>query len=377
MPVFRRLFPLLLFAATLPGCARGLHLEPAAVSSACTAVVSDVARPHAQGPRRPHVRWLRPADEGDRRAHDEQCAAIGPALVLDRTARVTPAIRTFSQPTLAIAVWNQHAGRGQLRRLVADIRAGVDGTAPPRDFVVLVQEAYRERSRGSRAEAGVRATPAAARDHDDLREDVPDVAREFGLYLFYVPTTVEDPDGAPRGDRGNAILSTRPLTNREVVELPFERQRRVAIAATVHAGPEAVRVVDVHFENRAGSRGWWLRSASARARQAAALVRALPDRGTLVLGGDLNTWSPGEAILDVLRTRVTTWAVEDVRPTFHYGLRLDYLLGRLPDHAVVTQRRLDDRYGSDHYPLVGTIRWPGMADHSPAVASAGPSRGVL
>ena len=36
-------------------------------------------------------------------------------------------------------------------------------------------------------------------------------------------------------DRGNAILSTEPLADLTAIELPFEQQRRVAVAATLRS----------------------------------------------------------------------------------------------------------------------------------------------
>src|SRR5262245_36866650 len=118
--------------------------------------------------------------------------------------------------------------------------------------------------------------------------DVVGLATQSDLWVAYVPsmrngsaTSVSE-----REDRGNAILSTEPLRDVVAIELPFGRQRRVAIAATVvprgsHIKP--IRVVVLHFD-----RG------PARDAQAAALatrIKMWVDEKTmpLIVAGDLNS----------------------------------------------------------------------------------------
>ena len=81
------------------------------------------------------------------------------------------------------------------------------------------------------------------------------------------------------------------------------------------------------------------------------------------LGGDFNTWvrGPREAAYRLARERFPHPATPDARPThrFEIGGRLrrsDHLLFALPEGWRADCRRLDDTFGSDHYPLVGTLR---------------------
>ena len=47
-------------------------------------------------------------------------------------------------------------------------------------------------------------------------------------------------------------------------------------------------------------------------------------------------------------------AREDARNTHMMG-RLDYLFFRLADGWTASTQRLDERFGSDHYPVIGTF----------------------
>jgi endonuclease/exonuclease/phosphatase family metal-dependent hydrolase len=161
----------------------------------------------------------------------------------------------------------------------------------------------------------------------------------------------------------------------QAIELPVERQRRVTLAAVLdgvtHDGaPWRLRVASVHLENRPGARRLWVRAGAARSRQAAALLQGLEvgpwpgvDAGggrddTLVVGGDFNTWlGQREDALDRMRAAFPAWHAEDRRATMRGWLRLDYLFARLSPGARAVHRRLDRRYGSDHYPVVAAIHF--------------------
>jgi endonuclease/exonuclease/phosphatase family metal-dependent hydrolase len=173
-------------------------------------------------------------------------------------------------------------------------------------------------------------------------------------------------------DRGTAILSTMPLADLQAIELPFERQRRVALAATVGGATPSgeawrLRLAAVHMDTSlAFTRGG---PVVARRRQAEALVEALgldaaPNlTGSAgiptVLGGDFNTWlGPKESALDVLRRafpetpragNASTW-----RGPLGAHAALDHVFVRGQFRSVTT-RRLPGRFGSDHYPLLTVV----------------------
>src|SRR5262249_3220236 len=273
--------------------------------------------------------------------------------------------------------------------------------APVTTFVLLLQEAFRAgpevpMSRDARwAGAELRPGPHG------VRLDVTVAARQLGLSLVYVPSMRNGAPGVTSEDRGNAVLSTQPIHDVTAIELPLERQRRVAILAAIPLKTDVgtsttVRVVSTHFTNMVGHH-LWLLSEFGRLRQARALSKVLPTEGTLVIGGGFN---PGVGRFDAaypqpprparpaqtqdrppplgpvrldppplpLPPRPATASrqlaryarraqTEDRRPTFG-PMRLDPLLFRLPDGWKTTTRRANQKYGSDHYPLVATVTLP-------------------
>jgi endonuclease/exonuclease/phosphatase family metal-dependent hydrolase len=185
------------------------------------------------------------------------------------------------------------------------------------------------------------------------------LAARLGLSSIYVPSMRNGAPGVTSEDRGNAILSTARLSDVSAIELPLERQRRVAIAATVmvkigSAPPIPSRVVSTHFTNMVMHHVWLL-SESGRLRQARALAQTLPAGGPLIVGGDLNSWfGYRDAAYRELAQGLSPASVEDRRATFG-PLRLDHLLFRLPEGWRAELRRADRRYGSDHYPIVALV----------------------
>jgi endonuclease/exonuclease/phosphatase family metal-dependent hydrolase len=305
----------------------------------------------------PDVRWLRVAPLRERAAIDRWCGGVGPPA---RIAAAPPPAHPSG--SLAIVGWNTHVGAGDVDTLVADLRSGrlTDGT-PAAAIVLLLQEVYRA---GTDVPAGVSnrvrwASMQRPAGPGGKREDVVDTARRLGMEAVYVPSMRNGgPSNTPE-DRGNAILSTLPLSEVTAIELPLERQRRVAVEATITVAapgrdPLPLRLVSTHFTNMVMHHLWVL-SEAGRVRQARALARALPKTGALVIGGDFNAWFAfRDAAYREMRTLADPAPSQDRRATFG-PLRLDHVLFRLPADWHASVRRAEDRYGSDHYPLIATI----------------------
>ena len=376
-----------LVGAGTSACQRAVPPLPSPARSSCAA-----PPPDRDPERREHavrVAWVH-APAADRVELDGWCAGVGPVVV--QPAHIADTVTTAPRlEQLAVVSWNTNVGGGDLHGLVDDLRAGrLTGGDRTTHFVLLLQEVFRA---GAQVPRGVATRPRriAPRPRDGERHDVLDVAERHGLHLFYVPSMANGWDGSTNDaeDRGNAILSTLPLSGLTAIELPFEGQRRVAASATLMAtGADghrvALRVVSVHLDNRSGLRRFLRSFGRGRTRQAESLAAALRSDSTApvptVLAGDLNTWAPAawEGAVRVLRAhfphgnamRVPTLA----GPPMGLGRTLDHMMFHLPSHhtppsqgagasggaaepgrgpAFATPRavRLDDARGSDHYPL--------------------------
>jgi endonuclease/exonuclease/phosphatase family metal-dependent hydrolase len=291
---------------------------------------------------------------------------VGPALITRGTSADSDATATLDE--LVIVTWNVRAGAGDLLSFVRDLRGGALTGSPVESFVILLQEAYRagpevptDPSRGGLTE------PISVPPPDGPRVDISEVAQRTGLYAFYTPSM---PNGAsPEGlqeDRGNAILSTLPLTDLRAIELPYEAQRRVAVAGTI-AGKAtdgrtwSVRLASGHLDTRSRMSRFLDSFGRGRARQAQGLAGSLEGEA-VVLGADLNTWSADflEGALDILYPRFpetppaagSTFTAAGVIPR-----RLDHLLVRLPRGRAEQVVRIPNRYGSDHDPLLTVLRF--------------------
>jgi endonuclease/exonuclease/phosphatase family metal-dependent hydrolase len=348
-PPFRRFIAaawlsLALIAAN--GCAGGHRLVPHQRTSAVD-----------PAPLAPGVAWFLPEATKDLADLVRWRRSVGPpAVVAGQTGTRVTADR------LVVVNWNVHVGGGDLAQLFADVRREA-GTAP---VVFLLQEAFRSGPEVPSALAGDATFASVIRGlrQDGQREEVEAVAARLGLHAYYVPSMRNGGPLTSDEDRGNAILSTIPLTDLTAIELPFERQRRVAVAATVAGStpggsPWRLRLVSAHLDTMSGARRLWIAGSEfARLRQARGLVDALAGQAPLVLGADMNTLfgfrdaAYAEAARAFPGTRVT-----DRRSTFHGLLRLDHLFFRVPQGWSAAFRRADADYGSDHYPLIGVVEF--------------------
>lgn len=298
-------------------------------------------------------------------------AGVGPPVV-----KIAGRDREPAAASLVVVSWNIALGAGDVGRALADLRAA----HPDAHVVLLLQEAFRD---GPEVPRRARGMLFAGKLGVESRErlEIEAVASAEGLHLYYVPSMRNGPPAVSDEDRGNAILSTLPLADLTAIELPFERQRRVAIAATLSGRgpggrPWRLRVVSSHLDNMVGARrGWLLGGEFARVRQARALVDHVRNEPAVVLAGDFNTWFGfREQTTSEIAEAFPQTDLRDRRPTFAGFLRLDHLFYRLPGGWQGTVRRAAERYGSDHYPLVATFDLRGTAtDAEREARSHGPS----
>lgn len=300
------------------------------------------------------VHWLRLSATRERPSLDRWCAGVGPSIAL-QPAAASEALT----PPFAVVSWNTHVGAGDLDVFIADLRAGRLTGRPVNDFVLLLQETYRSGEDVPTAAAAQWASAIFGTGPRTSRVEAIRLAERLGLAAIYIPSMRNGPPGVTAEDRGNAIISTARLRDTAAIELPLERQRRVAIASTVdvrsaNAAPTSIRVVSTHFTNMVMHHAWIL-SESGRLRQARALGQALPAETPMILGGDLNSWfGYRDAAYRELAQKLSPAAREDRRATFG-PMRLDHLLFRLPHGWRAEVRRADRKYGSDHYPLIALI----------------------
>lgn len=299
------------------------------------------------------IAWYSPSVPDDRDALAQWRACVGPPIV-----RSAASALASGSDEITIVSWNTAVGDGDVAGLVGELRAA----SPDRPIVLLLQEVYR---RGVEVPGLARGAAFAGRlggsRGAEEKTGIAAVAAELGMAAYYVPS-MRNGGGDSDEDRGNAILSTVPIADLEAIELPFERQRRVAVAATI-AGttlsgrPWRVRVVSAHLDNTIARRGW-IASEYGRARQARGLVALLQGDVPTVLGGDFNTWFgfSDQVYVETAKAFPQTPS-HDRRATFLGMLRLDHLFYRLPDGWQARARRADHRYGSDHAPLIGSIRF--------------------
>jgi endonuclease/exonuclease/phosphatase family metal-dependent hydrolase len=257
---------------------------------------------------------------------------------------------------ITVVSWNTAVGEADVVEFVR--------TLPKGPLVLLLQEVYRggpevpSRLPAAFAFAGHLGGAAAG----PRCREIEDVAARLGLNLYYVPS-MRNGGLTFDEDRGNAILSNLPLTDLSAVELPFERQRRVAVAATIHGHTTTgaswqVRLVSAHLDNMSTLKRAWIGAEYGRARQARELAVLLRDGKPTLLAGDFNTWFgfSDAAYREVARAFPQT-TVLDRRATFYGMLRLDHVFFRLRPGWRAEFRRADSRFGSDHYPLVGALHF--------------------
>jgi endonuclease/exonuclease/phosphatase family metal-dependent hydrolase len=320
----------------------GVRARPGSV-----ATVPAVRSLPCHGP--PGVVVWRPDGQADQTELDLWCRSVGAPVV--RVAEQPPAqIRR-----LVVLSWNVGVGGGRLEALVTQIRArALQPAAGDVGLVVLVQEAFRG---GPDVPSDI---PAGLDPPDAIRPDRPtpdivDVARALGMSLAYVPSMRNGTltSRYEREDRGNAILSTEPLTEITAVELPLAKQRRVAVAATatMRGSGAQVRVIAAHLDTPG-------RGTVDQAGRLAEFIAAARGQVPLVAGVDTNALLGRSGAIVGRLEAVLPLAASCTRGRtgpWPFG-RVDFVFTNLPEQ-MTTCETLSDRYGSDHVPVLLTVDW--------------------
>jgi endonuclease/exonuclease/phosphatase family metal-dependent hydrolase len=294
------------------------------------------------------VTWL--LWEEQRQTLDTWCETVGPPVFSLAPGRAGQVSR------LLVVSWNVHVGGGDVEELMSELGGLQDETG----LVILLQETFRAGADVPESYPRGLRVPSSIRPHRPTT-DVVGLAERFGLSVAYVPSMRNGSatELEAREDRGNAVLSTEPLSDIRAIELPFGKQRRVSIAATVTPrGATPLRVVVAHLD-----------PSGDRVPQAEALSERIAtlDELPLVLGGDLNSRRGfgDDAVAAVSRQvhlescgtgRTHRWPLRlDVLLFFLVG-RLDFVFSTLAVDVPRTCQTLDDAYDSDHVPIVLDVR---------------------
>ena len=330
------------------------------------------------------LQWFVPSNLEAEEA-EQWCATLGP-VTLDSIPDERYGAWQDGD-SLAVAVWNVAGGAGYLTEFLKnelDLDCTAGAPRPPFHFVLLTQEVFR-RSADIPVLPPSPAIPPRMKEpaRPGDRPDIVNAARRCGLAFIYVPATrngVEEFDGM-REDKGNAILSTLPLSDFIAIEVPMVAQRRVSVAATMH-GPhgDSLRVVSVHLNNFPSPWRFAKTGGMTRVQQALSVADAL-DRAEreregsddsdgyripTIAAGDFNTWSAHETALQRLRDYFPDSPPFQGKAT-RTGFATDHLLFRkktVPDTrpgSIIdgSYRRMNDPYYSDHYPLIAWFSWGG------------------
>jgi endonuclease/exonuclease/phosphatase family metal-dependent hydrolase len=294
---------------------------------------------HAFDPVTTEARWLSPSDPESRNRLRSWCDAVGPVVVHDPA----PAQAAHTNDSVILVSWNMAVGKGDLVTLIEELRR----EHPHADIILLLQEAYRSETPPSVCPPGSTRAKSIGQPRPPGREDVVSIAERTGMYAVYAPSMRNGHDCAaePREDRGNAILSTLPLFDVAIVELPFSQQRRVAVAARAHVSGHDTGLVSVHFDTRHGHG-----SAAAAIVQSVSLLGWQPN---VVIAGDLNSYLPFDRGIAHMRSHFTELNCGR-GPTHDNDARLDHIfIGR--QDAPFPCRTGTERYGSGDSPVIATV----------------------
>ena len=144
---------------------------------------------------------------------------------------------------------------------------------------------------------------------------------------------------------GNVLLSRYPIQNVERIELPSERENRVALLATVDAAGKQTHVLVTHLGL----------DRKERERDVLLIDKRLAELdGPVLVMGDLNAQAHSKELAPWF-DRLTSVATEPLE-TFPGMGQIDHILYSSEDFDVRKAVTVDSK-ASDHLPLVAELRW--------------------
>ncbi len=310
--------------------------------------------------------WAGPSQQADRAKLDSWCQTVGPSVVLE-LAR--PSQTLLTGDSLAIVAWNVQGRAGNIPLLLQEnFGISCDGSEPASLAVVLlIQEAVRAGDQVPGLPPTARPVPKAIAVPDGLEraDDIVATARRCGLSLVYLPSMRNGAEGLDgvREDKGNAILANVPLLEIAGIELPWETQRRVAVSAEIRPGQAPIRVTSFHLDVSPGLWRIMKTGNSSRLRQALGLTEGLSlvagDDESIVIGGDLNTWSGNQTVIQRLAELFPDspeWDGKSTRGEFP----ADHIFFRRGNGGTAWEvggyHRVEQLYRSDHNPRILWLR---------------------
>jgi endonuclease/exonuclease/phosphatase family metal-dependent hydrolase len=242
-----------------------------------------------------------------------------------------------------VVSWNMAVGKGDLLGVLEEVRRD----PPHADVILLLQETYRAQTPPVDCPSGSGRAEALGRPRSPDSADILELAQRTGMHALYAPSMRNGRDCTvePREDRGNAILSTLPLSGFSAIELPFAQQRRVAVAALAHDGDRRIGVVSLHVDTLRGHRNM--------AEAIWQTMSILGWRDRVIIGGDFNSALPFDGGIREMKAHFKELECGS-GPTHARGRRLDHLFIGVDDEPFACRTGVE-RHGSDHTPLIAVL----------------------
>lgn len=320
--------------------------------------------------------WLSPEGKGENEELQDWCENVGPPVV---HADPSGDFSRASGDSIRVLVWNTEAGDGWVTEFLKRNTA-IECEGSKTHFrkssahvVVLTQESLRRSDAiPDSVVPGALLPHVGGTAHPGALLDIIQVAEQCGLSVFYLPASRNgaEPYAGSREDKGNAILSTLPLSELAGIELPFESVRRIVPVATIRTPTGGtLRVSSVHLITTPPPWRVVVTGNSARERQSLGLIDGLErvaeeygDR-PVIAAGDLNTFSNRETALRKLREYFFS-SPPPLGVATRGPVQADHILFRGLDSGEDAGTRLvpgsytriDDLYYSDHYPVTALFR---------------------